>query len=129
MKMGMIILAAMALAAGAPTPAPSATSEVAVATESTNRTWTRNAEKLAGARFYRYGGEKYPHEVWLESRMKAGDQPIRIRLPLDTLSDDDIEFLRKNHPDGFPPDYQRKSRKSEPATAPYSDPAARSPQR
>jgi hypothetical protein len=82
------------------------------------RTWVRNGEHFAGARFYRYGGEKYPHEVWLESRSMGGGEPLRIRVPLDSLSDDDIDYLQKNHSKGFPADYKRK--KSEQSLAPVS---------
>jgi hypothetical protein len=53
MKTGMMVITVVALAAGAPTSVPSATNAVAAATESTYRTWIRNGEKLAGARFYR----------------------------------------------------------------------------
>ena len=114
MKTGMMFLAVLTMATGCAISAPDATNAPPSSTETAYRTWVRNGEKLAGARFYKYGGEKYPHEVWLESRVKAGDQPLRLRLPLDSLSYDDIGYLRKNHPDGFPKDYKRKkTRKSE----------------
>lgn len=104
----MIITAVLALAIGVSTQELYADSTVAEGAGPEYRTWTRDGQKLDGVRFYRYGGRKYPYEVWLEPLIKPGDRPVRVRVPLDSLSQEDVDFIRANHPDGFPPDYVRK---------------------
>jgi len=111
MKTIIAILLLGAVTIGCAVSAPDPTNAPSVSQVKTEyRVWTRNGEKRGPARVWGYGGEKFPHEVWLEARPMGKHQPVRIRVKLDSLSDADIAFLRKHHPDGFPEDYHRKKK-------------------
>jgi hypothetical protein len=114
-------MAVWAMANGCATAVPAPTNSPMSVTQVVYRVWTINGEPRGTAKFYRYGGEQYPHEVWVEFRDRTGDQePTRMRLPLDSLSNEDITFLQRNCPDGFPRDYDRKTTpKSEPRPPGY----------
>ncbi len=109
----IVILAA--LLASYNSIASAQTNAVAPGTNVTYRTWTVNGEHRFLGRFVQFGGEKFPHEVWLESNDAIGGQATRIRVHLDSLSNEDVSFLRSHYPHAYQGDAQREPKpKSQP---------------